>query len=260
MRKIKKTNGSKLNALRTGAYSREILLPWESAAEYEKHRAEVFEDLQPEGKIQIGIVTDIAENRWLRERQRRTTAIGTRRHPYSDVLKDTRSWQDVLSIVSKRPIENGKTLQSIVGSMEQIVALIKRFAQESDTTDQTDKDLRKILEVHREIYESLARIEAGGDAEKAFFSEYAPKLLERRIGLENALDAQFDKMNARLLIAQEATRMRKEVRQQNVEATAVAKVVADESESDDDLILGDFDPDDSDHDATGSVSKPAVPQ
>jgi hypothetical protein len=83
----------------------------------------------------------------------------------------------VLSIVSKRPIENGKTLQSIVGSMEQIVALIKRFAQESDTTDQTDKDLRKILEVHREIYESLARIEAGGDAEKAFFSEYAPSFL-----------------------------------------------------------------------------------
>jgi hypothetical protein len=259
MSTTKKIGDSKLNALRTGAYSREILLPWENAAEYEKHCAEVFEDVQAKGKIQIGIATDLAENRWLRERQRRTTAIGTRRHPYSDVLKGARSWQDVLLIVSKRPIENGKTLQSIVGSMEQIIALIKRFAQESDTTDQTDKDLRKIIELHREIYESLARIEAAGNTETAFFSEYAPKLLERRIGLENTLDAQYDKISARLVIAKE-TRMREEAQQQNVERAAVAKVVADESETDDDLILGGFDPDDLDHDATGSVSKPAAPQ
>jgi len=187
------------------------------------------------------------------ETQMARTAIHPGEH-LADELKE-----DVLLIVSKRPIENGKTLQSIVGSMEQIIALIKRFAQESDTTDQTDKDLRKILEVHREIYESLARIEAGGDAEKAFFSEYAPKLLERRIGLENALDAQYDKISARLVIAKE-TRMREEAQQQNVERAAVAKVVADESETDDDLILGGFDPDDLDHDATGSVSKPAAPQ
>jgi hypothetical protein len=260
MRKTKKTNGSKLNALRTGAYSREILLPWENAAEYEKHCAEVFEDVQPEGKIQIGIATDLAENRWLRERQRRTTAIGTRRHRYSDVLNGARSWQDVLSIVSKRPIENGKTLQSIAGSMEQVGVLIKRFAQEFDTNNQTDKDLRKILKVCVEICGHLDRIEAAGDAEKAFFSEYAPKLLERRIGLENALDAQYDKISARLVIAKEATRMREEAQQQNVERAAVAKVVADESETDDDLILGGFDPDDLDHDATGSVSKPADPQ
>jgi hypothetical protein len=260
MRKTKNTNGSKLNALRTGAYSREILLPWENAAEYEKHCAEVFEDVQAKGKIQIGIATDLAENRWLRERQRRTTAIGTRRHRYSDVLNGARSWQDVLLIVSKRPIENGKTLQSIVGSMEQIIALIKRFAQESETTDQILKDLRKIIEQHREIYESLARIEAAGNTETAFFSEYAPKLLERRIGLENALDAQYDKISARLVIAKEATRMREEEQQQNVEPAAVAKVMADESETDDDVILGSFDPDDLDHDATGSVSKPAAPQ
>src|SRR5450830_621016 len=69
------------------------------------------------------------------ETQMARTAIHPGEH-LADELKE-----DVLLIVSKRPIENGKTLQSIVGSMEQIIALIKRFAQESDTTDQTDKDL-----------------------------------------------------------------------------------------------------------------------
>jgi hypothetical protein len=126
------------------------------------------------------------------------------------------------------------------------------------STDLVEKYLRKILKVCVENCDHLVRIEAAIDEEKAFFSEYSPKLLERRIGLENALDAQFDKMNARLVIAKEASLMRDKVRQQNVGGgAAVAKVVADESESDD---LDDFGLDDLDHDDTRSVPKSAAAQ
>jgi hypothetical protein len=44
-----------MNALKAGVYSRDAVLPWESRAEYEKHCAEIFADLQPRGKIQCDL-------------------------------------------------------------------------------------------------------------------------------------------------------------------------------------------------------------
>ena len=115
------------NALRTGAYSRDTLLPWENAADYEKHRADILVDLQPEGKIQIGIASDYAENRWIRERTRHMTAVATRRHPFGEALEKSgaRSWQDVLEIVRKRGNEDRKLLQSIAERMRQFTQTVQ---------------------------------------------------------------------------------------------------------------------------------------
>jgi hypothetical protein len=45
------------------------------------------------------------------------------------------------------------------------------------------------------------------DEEADFFREYAPKQLSQRVNLENALDAQFDKLMARLTILREARKL-----------------------------------------------------
>ena len=86
--------GSKLNALKTGMYAREVLLPWESVAEFEAFRADIFNDYQPKGPIEKSIVANIVENRWLRERLLRTTAIATHRHAFGLALEE--SWRKIL--------------------------------------------------------------------------------------------------------------------------------------------------------------------
>ena len=48
------------------------------------------------------------------------------------------------------------------------------------------------------MIEVLTLMEAALDQQDQFFREYSPRELDRRIWLENATDAQFDKMLARL--------------------------------------------------------------
>jgi hypothetical protein len=54
----------------------------------------------------------------------------------------------------------------------------------------------------------LEKIENALDEESDFFREYSPKQLDKRIKLENALDAQFDKLTARLINLREARILR----------------------------------------------------
>ena len=78
-------------------------------------------------KFTIGIASDYAENRWIRERTRHMTAVATRRHPFGEALEKSgaRSWQDVLEIVRKRGNEDRKLLQSIAERMRQFTQTVQ---------------------------------------------------------------------------------------------------------------------------------------
>jgi hypothetical protein len=253
--RTKNANSNK-NALKTGAYSRDTLLPWESAAEFETHRADIFDDLQPTGKIQHSIASDIADNRWLRERQRRTTAIATLRHSFGRELEESgvSSWKEVLSFLSEREIEHRKLLRSMDESMEKIAATVEDYIKASEASDELEKYVRKILKGFEENGALLDLIATAVDDERDFFLEYSPKRLEQRIHLENALDAQYDKLRARFVIEKEARIVRDKMRKseetadsspseqtvpkrdkRNVDEPVVSKVAADEPASEDEL-------------------------
>ena len=154
------------NALRTGAYSRDTLLPWENAADYEKHRADILVDLQPEGKIQIGIASDYAENCWIREETRHMTAVATRRHPFGEALEKScaRSWQDVLEIVRKRGNEDRKLLQSIARKNEAIYADRPRHDLKSRSGRPAGKTAGNYRRMLREL--ETARPHGGSESTK----------------------------------------------------------------------------------------------
>lgn len=200
------------NALQSGAYSRDTVLPWESATDYQKHRASIRADLRPEGKIVSGMVDDYAENRWIRRRTRRMTAVATWRHPFGKALQKSgaRSWQDVLDIASKQTASIGRPLESVDQSLGQIAQSIKDLAEKVEEEDETDlrEDLQKIVDGCNHSFRRLERIKDGVDQVNEFFREYSPKRLHKRILLENALDAQSDKLLARIEIEGERRRIR----------------------------------------------------
>jgi hypothetical protein len=108
-----------LNALKSGAYARgDTILPWESAAEFETLRAEIFDDLQPQRKLERDTASNIVENSWQRERLRRTTAIATHRHAFGRKLEESgaESWPDALEVVRRHDVERHDALQRIAQS------------------------------------------------------------------------------------------------------------------------------------------------
>lgn len=206
------TGDTTKNALKTGVYSRDTLLPWEEEAEYEEHRTEIFDDYLPVGKIQSGIVGNMADNRWLRERLRRSTAIATRQHSYGRELEQSgvRSWQEAQKFLSEREDEHRKLFRNIDESMRQITIMLEDLSEESEDAEivKYAKRIRKGFQDNGTLLDEIAR--ALND-EREFFQEYSPKKLQKRILLENALDAQFDKMRARLIIEIEARIVREKM-------------------------------------------------
>ena len=110
------------NAIKTGAYSRDTLLPWESAEDYEKLRDDTFPDLQPQGNLEIEIASNIVENRWLGRRLQRMTAISTYRHAFGQTLVETGvgSWSDALKAVRKLHADHHRTLERIATSTQKV--------------------------------------------------------------------------------------------------------------------------------------------
>jgi len=182
------------------------LLPWESEAEFQELRTEIFNDLRPEGKTQSMWVDKIVVNRWEQQRQGRTTAIATHRHPFGRALEEAnaKSWRQALAIARERNVENENTLRTIAASEDKIAKTAAQWCETAEETSELARFARTIMDQINRNAKRLCAIQSALDAEREFFFEYSPKHLANRIRLENSLDAQYDKLRARLVIEQEA--------------------------------------------------------
>jgi hypothetical protein len=203
-----------LNALKSGAYARgDTILPWESAAEFETLRAEIFDDLQPQRKLERDTASNIVENRWQRERLRRTTAIATHRHAFGRKLEESgaESWPDALEVVRRRDVERHDALQRIAQSACKTAEAATNWT--SEVSDAVEELAREVVTACEATVQDLAQLEVALDEEREFFREYSPKQLDRRVRLENSLDAQLDKLLGRFVALQEARILRDKLRQ-----------------------------------------------
>jgi hypothetical protein len=205
---------SKFNALKTGTYARESILPWEDPAEYEKLRAEFFNDKRPRSKSAQLIVQNMVENRWLRERMRKTTALATHRHAFGEALEEAgvTNWREALTILRDHNVTQENTLQSIAQSESELAKAAAGWSQRAEASDELTKIAKKIVKCVGKSYAHLSRMLMVLDAQREFLLEYSPKHLERRIRLENLLDAQYRKLHADLVIDQEAELVRDKLR------------------------------------------------
>jgi hypothetical protein len=201
---------SKLNALKSGAYARTTLLPYENPQDFEKLRVEIFADLQPHGSLEKETVDNIVDNRWQRRRQRERTAIDMHRHPVGQILEESgaRSWREAAAVVRKKKAERDKLMEDLPKAWRRIAESVATWADEEAESDELTEYARQIRDRFDRCLEKVTRIETRRDEEDDLFAEHLPKGLERQIGLENSLDAPFDKQRARLLILQEARILR----------------------------------------------------
>jgi hypothetical protein len=200
----------KFNALKTGAYAREVVLPWESPEEFEKLRANIFAAFQPADEVEASTAFAIAENRFIRARLRCTTAIATHRHPFGRALEDSgaRSWGEAAAVAVKRQEQFQQMVEDIACSTNKLANVAEELVASPESERQAKAMLKKIAVKIKVNSEVLAGIAAHLDDEKNFFAHYFQKHLERRIQLENALDAQLDKLLARMQRLKEARILR----------------------------------------------------
>ncbi len=108
-----------------------------------------------------------------------------------------RNGREALSIIRAHNLQQEKTLTSISKSESQLCKTASEWSQNGDDTGEATRLAKKIIDIVSENGEQLAKILTGLDAQRDFFLEYSPKHFERRLRIENLLDAQYRKLRGR---------------------------------------------------------------
>jgi hypothetical protein len=91
--------------------------------------------------------------------------------------------------------------------------LRRPLKESSESSDGLEEGVRAIVAECSKVSQAVEHIKIALDMEREFFLEYLPAHLEQRLRIEKSLDAQFDKLCAQLLIAQEARIIREKLQQ-----------------------------------------------
>jgi len=210
-----------------GAYSAGRL-PWESQEAYDKHCAAFVNLYQPAGYIEHDLLRDMAANRWQRKRSNYMTAVAMHRHEFGQALVESgaKSWQEVRTFVCQSDIANKETLERIAASMVRAIELGVQIKEKSYNSDEVSKVVHEMADTWNNTYTLLEGVDRKLDLDREFFEHYMPEKLEQIIRVQNARDAQFDKMHSRLQVIQEA-RLRREALSLSKQQAAVVNLLFD---------------------------------
>lgn len=210
----------KKNALTHGIYGKDILLPWESRAEFEKLWAELRDEFQPSGRMENEIVFDIVHLRWQKNRVQQMWVAAAYADPFvSDLVKaGQKSWAGMRKHL-KSKAEDGRMMTVLLDNLflERTAEAAKTLAELIETGDladsatKTSETRKREANALRNVVKDFAipLIEAFEDRPKAEDSlrrTYSPAHLEPVIRLEAMIDARIDKALARLVNLKEYKR------------------------------------------------------
>jgi hypothetical protein len=231
-KKFRSKNQSRFNAVTTGVYATGPL-PWESGEEFKRHCDEFLNFYKPVGYIERSVVLDMALNRWRRQRTRLMTSVAINRHGFGRALMKSaaQTWEEVETFLRGSNVENKQTLEGMRESIAQLLETGTQLKQKCFDTDEILKFMQELADTCTNSYELLESIYSKLDLEREFFDRYMPKNLEETVRVENALDAQFDKLHSRLQVYQEA-RLRREALSLSKQANVLLGNTPDAAESD----------------------------
>jgi hypothetical protein len=211
---VKKGQGNR-NALTHGIFSRDLLLPWDSAPHFERLHEDLRAEFLPQGRAEDEIVLDLACLHWQKHTLWRMRPLAVLKDPFTqDILQTERkSW----SGIRKRLRAAAKSEKTLLGTVEaqcaKMFGKIKRFRKEMEAT--SDREAVKLIEdkinalmrvVSDHVLPLLEKLKQGPTAEQAFDNAYAVDDLEKIVRLEAALDTRISKVLARLVALKEYKR------------------------------------------------------
>src|SRR5262249_15156862 len=214
----KNSKKTKLNetARSRGLTVRDLVLPWESKAEFKRLHQELRAELLPQGRMQEEIVFDVAVLHWRKYRLHKMLRTAALQDSFFIELMESgrKSWSGIRKYFLEQD-EGYKTIRSKLNNLvskvdEKVMKELARDPKEMEKEElegreQRLSDMTKAMSEH--LLPMLQAIDAGPSAEKTFEQAYSPEFLERVLKCEAAIDARIDKLLGRLVTLKEYQRM-----------------------------------------------------
>lgn len=214
----KDSKKTKLNktARSRGLTVRDLVLPWESKAEFERLHQELRAEYSPEGRMQEDTVLDLAIARWRKYRLLKMQRTAALKDTFFIELMESgkKSWSGIRKYLRQQD----EAYKTIRGKLTDLMVKLAKAAEKELAHDQKGmekeefegrqqrvSDITKAMSEH--LIPMLQDINAGPSAEKTFEEAYSPESLERILKCEAAIDARIDKLLARLVCLKEYRRM-----------------------------------------------------
>lgn len=219
---VSKKVGNK-NALCHGVYAEDIILPWESEAEYTQLHDSFKEEWQPAGASEEHAVLDLTHWTWIKWRAAKMAQIRYHSDPLiSDMLKsENNSWRDIVKLQKALPetTDNHRAVVNLlIKSLNDFFETIRAQRFPTDTTDgkKIQSDLAELgHKVNTFIDIAKSRLFPAVDlwaeitkrTTKNIVLPYQPETMEQEVRVTAAIEARIDKVLARLTALKEYKRI-----------------------------------------------------
>jgi hypothetical protein len=209
------TKPRKKNALAHGIYGKDILLPWECRKDFKKLFADLRDEFQPEGRMEIEIVFDLAHSRWQKYRVHQMYIAAAYGDPFISGLVESnqKSWigmRNHLTWKSTNEHAISKMMNEIfLEQVEESAKRLEKALREGKLDNSKTAQGKAFLDVSKNFTLPLIEaLEAEPSVKDSLRRTYSPEYLEPIIRLEAMIDARIDKALARLVSLQEYKRVK----------------------------------------------------
>jgi len=212
------------NALSHGAYSSDVILPWENADDFNELHQELREELFASGRSEEEAVAELACLHWKKRRLNVAFQLAARRDAHFSKLVDAgqrEGWKGIIDYIANASDDSNASIRELMKlyleAAKRTYAFMSKETEKlmaADTANQkgeqtTDK-LEALIRMLKELQVSgapigclLRMIENGQLDQERWHSPYRAEVLEKELKIAGEIDKRIEKVMRRLVATKE---------------------------------------------------------
>jgi hypothetical protein len=214
---------SSKNALSHGAYSSEVILPWENAQDFKDLHEELREELFASGRSEEEEIFDLACLHWKKRRLNVALQVAARRDAHFSKLLDAgqrEGWNGIIDYIANTSHDSDASIREVIKpyleAAKKTYALVSKGTEKmlaadaanqtaEQTTDKLDpiRLLKELQVVSAPIGTLLRMIENGQLDQERWHSPYRAEVLEKELKIAGEIDKRIEKVMRRLVLIKE---------------------------------------------------------
>lgn len=212
------------NALSHGAYSNDVILPWENAQDFEDLLEGLREEYSPSGYSEDEDVRDLACLRWKKRRLNVAFQLAARRDAHFDKLVDAGErdgWNGIMEYIANTSRDSDASIRELLKLYSEAAkgtyALVSKETEKllaadaaNQKAEQTTDKLEALIRLLKELQVSgapigslLHMIENGQLDQERWHSAYRAESFEKELKIAGEIDKRIERVMRRLVSTKE---------------------------------------------------------
>jgi hypothetical protein len=191
------------NAFIHGLYSSDIVMPWESRADFENLLAALRAEFNPNGAMEQETVLDLACLRWHKQRVRKMWQAATYSDPFAiDLIQSgKKSWSGIRRHLRREAKGFRTMIDSLHDMYMRLADQANKVGDDLTTKERENVDVESVRRQIEGILSTMTHhvlplirdLQSGPNADRTLGKAYSPEYLEPILRIEAGIDARIDK-------------------------------------------------------------------